>query len=120
MPPTPSFLDVSEAHPFHEEVEWMAEEGDAEGASAPVRLPDPPALVTEPRDDAASGTAVDVPEDDLDPVDDLPPALVAVGDGLRTHRTTVRELRERAAAADRETADAGSTSRHPMPIGSGP
>ncbi|WP_018330457.1 SbcC/MukB-like Walker B domain-containing protein [Actinomycetospora chiangmaiensis] len=78
----------------------------ARTASAPVRLPDPPALATEPQDDAASGTAVDVPEDDLDPVDDLPVALVAVGDGLRAHRTTVRELRERAAAADRETAAA--------------
>ncbi|WP_433800782.1 SbcC/MukB-like Walker B domain-containing protein [Actinomycetospora sp. CA-084318] len=75
-------------------------------ASAPVRLPDPPTLVVEPRADAASGTTVDVPEDDTDPVDDLPPALLAAADGLRAHRTTVRELRERAAAADRETAAA--------------
>ncbi|GLZ55049.1 TIGR02680 family protein [Actinomycetospora sp. NBRC 106378] len=78
----------------------------ARTAAAPVRLPDPPALATEPRDDAASGTSLAVPEDDLDPVDDLPPALVAVGDGLRAHRATVRELRERAAAADHETAAA--------------
>ncbi|MCD2186366.1 TIGR02680 family protein [Actinomycetospora soli] len=78
----------------------------ARAASAPVRLPDPPTLATEPRDDAASGTTVDVPEDDTDPVDDLPPALLAAADGLRAHRSTVRELRERAAAADRETAAA--------------
>ncbi|MDL5154953.1 SbcC/MukB-like Walker B domain-containing protein [Actinomycetospora termitidis] len=79
----------------------------ARAASAPVRLPDPPALVTEPRDDAASGTSLDVPEDGgTEPAEDLPAALVGVADGLRTHRTTIRDLRERAGAADRETASA--------------
>ncbi|HEY2225916.1 TIGR02680 family protein [Actinomycetospora sp.] len=82
----------------------------ARTASAPVRLPDPPALVTEPRHDEAGGTAVDVPADldhtGADPAEDLPGELVGIADGLRAHRGTVRDLRERAVAADRETAAA--------------
>ncbi|MCD2193036.1 TIGR02680 family protein [Actinomycetospora endophytica] len=78
----------------------------ARTASAPVRLPDPPALVTEPRHDEAGDTTVDVPAEDTDPADDLTAELVGVADGLRTHRSTVRDLRERAAAADRDTAAA--------------
>jgi energy-coupling factor transporter ATP-binding protein EcfA2 len=70
------------------------------------RLPDPPALVTEPRHDEAGGSTVDVPEDSSDPTEDLATALVGVGDGLRAHRATVRGLRERAGAADRESATA--------------
>ncbi len=85
----------------------------ASAASALAHLPDPPALVTEPRHDAAGGTTVDVPEvlDAADPASgdptaDLPGALVGVADALRSHRTRVRDLRERAAAADREAAAA--------------
>ncbi|MEJ2870060.1 SbcC/MukB-like Walker B domain-containing protein [Actinomycetospora sp. OC33-EN08] len=78
----------------------------ARGASAPVRLPDPPTLATELRDDTASGTSVDVLDGADDPGADLPTALVGVGDDLRAHRTRVRELRERAAAADRESTGA--------------
>ena len=74
----------------------------ARTAAAPVRLPDPPALVTEPRHDEAGGTTVDVPELDGDPTEDLGADLTAVADDLRAHRGTVRELRERAAAAERE------------------
>ncbi|MDT7741840.1 MAG: hypothetical protein QOE59_918, partial [Actinomycetota bacterium] len=85
----------------------------ASAASALASLPDPPALVTEPRHDEAGGTTVDVPEV-LDPADpgagdptaDLPAALVGVADALRSHRTRVRDLRERAVAADREAAAA--------------
>ncbi|MFC5066342.1 hypothetical protein ACFPBZ_29345, partial [Actinomycetospora atypica] len=74
----------------------------ARTAAAPVRLPDPPALVTEPRHDEAGGTTVDVPEVDDDPTTDLASEVTAVADDLRTHRGTVRDLRERAAAAERE------------------
>jgi uncharacterized protein (TIGR02680 family) len=85
----------------------------ASAASALAHLPDPPALVTEPRHDEAGGTTVDAPEV-LDPADpgagdptaQLPAALVGVADALRSHRTRVRDLRERAAAADREAAAA--------------
>ena len=85
----------------------------AVAAPALERLPDPPALLTEPRHDPAGGTTVDVPEvaDPADPgagdpVADLPAALVGVADGLRAHRARVRDLRERAATADREAAAA--------------
>lgn len=86
----------------------------ARTASAPVRLPDPPVLATEPRSDEAGDTTVEAPTDDADPTEDLPAELSRVADGLRTHRGTVRELAERAAAADRETtaadrADADAT-----------
>ncbi|NMO91969.1 TIGR02680 family protein [Actinomycetospora sp. TBRC 11914] len=78
----------------------------ASAGPALARLPDPPALVTEPRHDEAGGTTVEVPEDASDPAEDLATALVGIGDGLRAHRTTLRDLRERAVAADRETAAA--------------
>jgi uncharacterized protein (TIGR02680 family) len=85
----------------------------AAAAPALARLPDPPALVTEPRHDEAGGTTVDVPEvhdpadpEAGDPTADLPAALLGVADGLRAHRVRVRDLRERAAAADREAAAA--------------
>jgi uncharacterized protein (TIGR02680 family) len=85
-------------------------------AAGPVlaRLPDPPALLTEPRHDEVGGTTVDVPEgpdrrsdpESDDPTAHLPAALVGVADGLRSHRARVRDLRERAATADREAATA--------------
>ena len=85
----------------------------ASAAPALAHLPDPPALATEPRHDEAGDTTVDVPEvtDPADPAvgdptADLPAALVGVADGLRAHRARVREMREHAAAADREAAAA--------------
>ena len=84
----------------------------ARAASAPsiaATLPDPPTPATEPRRDEAGETTVDVPQD---PEDDLTAhlagPLTAVGDALRTHRTTVRDVAERASGARRatETAEA--------------
>ncbi len=86
--------------------------GAARAASAPsiaASLPDPPAPATEPRRDEAGETTVDVPQDpDVDLTADLAGPLTAVGDALRTHRTTVRDVAERASGARRatETADA--------------
>ncbi|MDD7968471.1 TIGR02680 family protein [Actinomycetospora lemnae] len=83
----------------------------ARDASAPGiagRLPDPPAPVTEPRRDEAGETTVEVPTDD-DPTAELD--LTAVGDALRTHRTTVRAVAEHARGARRatEVAEAADT-----------
>ncbi|PVZ10988.1 TIGR02680 family protein [Actinomycetospora cinnamomea] len=87
----------------------------ARAASAPsvaARLPEPPVPATEPRRDEAGETTVDVPQDlDDDPIGDLAAALAPVADALRAHRTTVREVAERARGAHRatEAADAADT-----------
>lgn len=85
----------------------------ARAASAPgvvAQLPDPPAPATEPRRDDAGETTVEVPSEDHDLAGDLD--LTAVGDALRAHRTTVREVAEHARGARRatEAADAAETS----------
>ncbi|GLZ45820.1 hypothetical protein Acsp06_20050 [Actinomycetospora sp. NBRC 106375] len=77
----------------------------ASATAVVTRLPDAPSLLTEPRRDEGGQTTVDAPPDPdaADPTADLPGALTGIGDALRTHRTTVRGLRERAVAGDRET-----------------
>ncbi|MFC5136938.1 TIGR02680 family protein [Actinomycetospora rhizophila] len=84
----------------------------ARAASAPgvvAQLPDPPVPATEPRCDEAGETTVEVPTEDHDLAGDLD--LTAVGDALRSHRTTVREVAEHARGARRatEATDAAET-----------
>lgn len=101
----------------------------ARTASAPVRLPDPPALVSEARHDPAGATVVDVPEGlegadstDADLTAHLPGPLAGVADALRAHRASARALRDRAAddrgpGGARRGSAAGAVRRAAAPCG---